>query len=151
MWSMTTFTRLRRLPRRGVGLLVRAVVALAIARIALAVMPFRVIVRALGLRILPASAGAHTTHEEEATRIGWAVRTAAAHTPWSNTCLVQALAAVLLLSSRGIRSSIALGVSKAGEGPADLIAHAWVRSGDVILTGETGHDRFVELVTFTLT
>jgi hypothetical protein len=63
----------------------------------------------------------------------------------SATYLVQALAAKIMLTRRGICSTLYLGAAKAGEG---LAAHAWLRSGSVIVTGGPGRERFTVISTF---
>jgi hypothetical protein len=134
------------LPRRQRLLLVQATVALAAMRIAIRALPFRMIARLLGLEQLR-TRDAHGRGDPRAAEVGWALRAAAAHVPWQSTCLVQALAGAAMLRRRRIPSTLSLGVSRE---PADrqLIAHAWLRCGDEILTGAEGRDRFVELTSF---
>ena len=79
-----------------------------------------------------------------------AVVRAARYVP-AATCLTQALAAWILLSRRGIPSSIRFGVVPNGRG--QIAAHAWVeaapaRPGEpprVLIGGETSPRRFVAL------
>jgi hypothetical protein len=52
-----------------------------------------------------------------------------------------------MLRRRGVPSTLYLGVMK--DDTAGLSAHAWVRSGDVVLTGATGRERFTVISTFT--
>ena len=69
---------------------------------------------------------------EQVDRLIFAVRAMGARVPWRSDCLVQALAAQHWLASRGIGSSIHLGV-KPSEAPID--AHAWLKVGDRIVLG----------------
>lgn len=70
----------------------------------------------------------------EIDRIAFALRAMGTRVPWRADCLVQALAGQHWLASRGVGSTIHLGV-KASEAPVD--AHAWLTVGDrVILGGE---------------
>jgi hypothetical protein len=143
---MTLLRRLAALPRRRRLLLVQATLALAAMRLAISALPFRVIARLLGLERIRSRA-ADEPGDPRAAEIGWALHAAAAHAPWESTCLVQALAGAAMLRWRGIPSTLSLGVSRE---PADrqLIAHAWLRCGNEIVTGAEGRDRFVELTSF---
>ena len=63
--------------------------------------------------------------------------------PWKNRCLVSSLAGRCMLRRRQIGSHLSLGVAK---GPDDrTVAHAWLSSGDVEVTGKHGdyHELFV--------
>jgi hypothetical protein len=58
---------------------------------------------------------------------------------------VQAIAAKLMLKRRGIPSTLHLGVAKEDN---RFMAHAWLRSGSIILTGGAGRERFTIISTF---
>jgi hypothetical protein len=135
-------------PWRDRALLMRATVALAIARVAIALVPFRVIARTLGLRLVGVPPPNDVPCPDPARRVGWAVCTAAANVPWRSTCLIQALAGSMMLTRSGIESTLSVGVAKDGLAPTDVIAHAWLRCGEAVLTGDTEDDRFAELATF---
>jgi hypothetical protein len=79
-----------------------------------------------------------------ALRIGRAVVTASRHVPWQAVCLPQALAAKQMLALRGQGSVLHLGARLDEDG--DLAAHAWLTSGDKILTGGAGLPGFTPLV-----
>lgn len=126
--------------------MVQAAIALAAMRAAVTVLPFRVTARLLGLEQI----GARTTdrrRDARAAEIGWALRATAAHTPWNNTCLVQALAGAAMLRQRRIPATLTLGVARESA-TEHLIAHAWLRCGEEVLTGDAARDRFVELASF---
>jgi hypothetical protein len=69
------------------------------------------------------------------------------YTPWNSNCLVQTIAAKLILQRRGVSSTLYLGV--APDTHEALQAHAWLRSGSIILTGAPGHRRYTVIATFT--
>jgi len=102
-----------------------------------------------GMRQAPLNSGSLVT----AHRIGWAVRTAARFTPWNSTCLVQVLAAQRMLQQRGIAGAFYLGADTgADEGKRpSLSAHAWLKCDDEFITGESGHERFTVVSTFSWT
>src|SRR5205807_7326381 len=80
--------------------------------------------------------------EGQAVRVGCAVRSAAAHVPWESTCLMQALAAAALLRQKEIGSTLYLAVAKDVDAPDGMLAHAWLRSGQRVLTGDADRERF---------
>jgi|SRR5882757_9012683 len=75
-------------------------------------------------------------------RVGWAVQAIAARTPWTVTCLMQALAGSAMLHRRGVASCIHLGVAADDDSYA---AHAWLSAGPHILTGSGERERFTEV------
>lgn len=57
--------------------------------------------------------------------------------PWTVKCFEEAIAAKKVLEKYNIKTTIYLGVAKKEE--EVLIAHAWLKSGDVFISGEKGH------------
>jgi hypothetical protein len=76
-------------------------------------------------------------------RFAWAIAVAAQHVPWRSDCLVRVLAADRWLRRHSIRPDFYLGVTKDEEGA--LIAHAWLRYGDLTVTGGK-YDRYSKLI-----
>lgn len=140
--------RLRRRSWRERLLLVEALIWLAVARAAILSVPFRHLAPLLGsarsdpARDLPPGEAAY------ALQIGWSVRAAARRTPWDSNCLAQAIAAKMMLRRQGIPSTLYLGVVRPVHADA-LGAHAWLRCGSHILTGERGHGRYAVVASFT--
>ena len=66
-------------------------------------------------------------------RLSWAIALAAQHVPWRSDCLIQAIAADRWLRRHQLRPDFYLGVAK-DEHDA-LASHAWLRYGDLIVTG----------------
>lgn len=75
-----------------------------------------------------------------------AVRRADSLLPWNSKCLTQAIATKRLLERYDIKSTLFLGVGK--DEHQKLIAHAWLKSGKRILSGEKGHERFTIVAKF---
>lgn len=136
---------------RGLGperrrLLIEALVWLGLLRAAIAALPFHRV--ASLLRLTPSDPAAapqfppddHGAGGDGAEAIGWAVRAAAARTPWLSTCLLQSLAGSVMLRRHELPGVVYLGVAKDPGG--ELIAHSWLRCGDRILTGAAGHQRY---------
>ena len=135
------FHKLRRfsaVPAADKWLLVRAVVALGLARTQLVFLPFPKLVEHL----------AGFEKEEDADpelldRVGYAIDAAAGSVPWRSDCFPRAIAAYRLLKSFGIGSTIHLGVEREGE--RNLLGHAWVTSGDTVVVGGEELDRYTEI------
>ena len=139
--------RLRRLSAHDLSLLLEAWALFWTARLAVIVLPFRWMRPVLGRTGAESPATVPDPILARARRIGWAVVRVSQLLPSSRgTCLAQAIAAQTMLRRRGIAATVYLGVArKDGE---KLAAHAWVRSGEVILTGRPGHRRFNVLTSF---
>jgi hypothetical protein len=127
-------------------LLVEAGLVLAAARLAL-LLPFSWIARWMGKLQEEVESDLRPGQLRHARRVGWAVRTAARRFPLKLVCLPQAVAAKAMLRSRGVPSTLFLGVRP--ESAAGLSAHAWLRAGSTLVTGRAEHKRFHEVARFT--
>lgn len=72
----------------------------------------------------------------QAVRIAREVVRIADKTPWESKCLVRALTTQRLVHRKGIETTLYLGVGKDENGK--MIAHAWIRCGEIYLTGGDG-------------
>jgi hypothetical protein len=129
-------------------LLCQATVWLGVCRAAVLALPFRWIVRLLGMAPGEGPVIVDAAQVARAKRIGWAVRAAAPRTPWRSACLAQALAGSTLLRLRRIPGTLYLGVAREAEGDGGWAAHAWLRCGDAILTGGGGPERYRVVAVF---
>jgi hypothetical protein len=68
-----------------------------------------------------------------------AIERAVIVSPWKNRCLVESLAARCMLNRRRIHSQISLGV--AFDEKKKLLAHAWIRAGDIVIVEQRGEYR----------
>jgi hypothetical protein len=144
MWS--SFERYWRLPPERKKLLCEALAALALARLAMAFLPFRRIAAWLGT---PGTESAQRLTKEQtltAEAVGWAVGAVGHRVPWDGRCLAQALAASGMLRRRGMEGTVSFGVRR-GES-AGFDAHAWLRIGSCIVTGGPAHEQFKAFTTF---
>jgi hypothetical protein len=126
-------------------LLLEAFAWLALGRAAILLLSFQQIARWLALAPGDAPSESDPEMAEVAANIGWAVRTVAARTHGSATCLVQTLAGAAMLRRRGIPCTLSLGIARNVNG---ITAHAWLGCGNVILTGGAGHERFTLISSF---
>jgi hypothetical protein len=81
------------------------------------------------------------TQMEVVEEISWAIQAMASRVPWDSRCLAQAIAGYRMLLKLGIASTVYFGVKKdPDQDPAMAFnAHAWLRCGSCIVTGEAGH------------
>ena len=133
MSALARFVRLSAGRRR---LLLRATVAVAGFRVALALLPFRW-VQGLAVRPRRSSAGPRASRDD----LAWSV--VAVGRRFRSTCLVDALALQALLLREGHDASLRIGVAKTDAGR--LEAHAWLDSGGRVLVGGPESARFTEL------
>jgi hypothetical protein len=121
-------------------MLLHATVWLAFARLMLLVLPFR----QLAERLSSHNDSTNCNPEPEILeRIGYAVQVAANKVPWRSDCFPQSIAGWMLLKHYGYNSTIHLGVTRSGAD--ELLGHAWVTCGDIVVTGGEDPGRFAEI------
>jgi Transglutaminase-like superfamily len=124
----TFFIRISAADRR---LVCEAGLILALARLTVLTVPFRVL--APWLRRAPETA---CCDAQLVRAVGRAITIAARNVPWNAMCLPQALAAKAMLARRGCGSAFHLGATYDSNG--NLIAHAWVVAGGQVVVGTAG-------------
>jgi hypothetical protein len=85
-------------------------------------------------------------HRKILKQISQIIHLASRYTFWESECLVKAIAARKMLDRRGITSTLYLGVGRVEN--AELVAHAWLRSGPFYVTGSEGMERFTVVARF---
>jgi hypothetical protein len=124
----------------GARLLLESTLLLGLARLLVLLVPFRMYARAIGRDgESPDAPPPQVVH-----RVRRAIESVSGHVPWRSKCLEQALAAKAMLRGRGIPSTLYLAVAR----DVALEAHAWVRSGNVYVTGEVAFDRYTIVARF---
>ena len=136
------------LPRSQKLLFFVSISLLGVARLAILVLPFRILARRLGedFKTTPLVPLITTEKRRIAILIGRSVRMAARYTPWESKCLAQALVAGLLLEVMKIPHGLYLGVCRGNE--AEMKAHAWVCSGPIFVTGGNSFGEFTVVSSF---
>lgn len=132
-----------------------AIVLLALARIAILVLPFRLYAPLFGRR-----EGAGPDWRDDSPPgdrltvprvavIATAVRASARLVPWNAVCLPQAMTAAVMLRMFGIGYAVHLGVARETDGrPLSLAAHAWCVAAGRVVTGPGALDRFARVARF---
>lgn len=127
----------------------RAFFLSGIARIAILVIPFRVIKKFLGVLKKESSYDINIEEFRRVKKIAWAVNQASIYTPWESKCLVKAVTAQRMLKRYNIYSTIYFGINK--DEKNNIQAHAWLRCGSVFVTGGYEKDDFKEVAKFSNT
>ena len=125
-------------------LFAEAFVRLAFVRLAVLALPGRVVLSRLGAPQTETSREDDPAARELVSRVRWALAAASRRAPWRCKCLEQAIVARKMLESRGIATTLYLGVARRGS----LEAHAWLRCGSRIVAGEAGISAFTVVSTF---
>lgn len=125
------------MPRFADRVTLEALVAVPLVRIAIAVLPFRVVHRAVDAALRRRRPVPDVPQE----RIAAAVASVARRVPGA-TCLIQVVAAAFLSARHGHPAALRLGVAKS-EGR--ITAHAWLESEGRVILGEPEPGLFVAL------
>jgi len=144
---MTRFVKFLKLSGREKGRFLEAAFWLGVYRAAILFVPFKKIAGRLGKHQAETDeAPLDVAVRQETLAVARAVRAMARRLPWDCKCLVQAAAGKRMLDRRRIPATLYLGAAKDEENK--LIAHAWLRAGDVILAGKREMERFTVVSTF---
>jgi hypothetical protein len=138
----------RRRSRTERLLLLEAFALLGLARLTVLILPFKWLAFSLGRHMNESGTQISVSDLQYARLIGQAIRSAANNTPWKSVCLPRAVAAQWMLRRRRIAATLYLGVAKDDEKPEKLAAHAWLRCGDIIVTGKAGMEHFTVVSVF---
>ena len=76
-------------------------------------------------------------------RLSWAIEVAAQHVPWRSDCFIKTIAADRWLRWHHLQPNFYLGVAKDEKGV--FAAHAWLRYGDLTVTGGR-YDEYSKLI-----
>jgi Transglutaminase-like superfamily len=129
--------RIRKFLRRSWAervMLLEALAWLCWARLLLVAVPFRRIAPHLGRQMAESPATLAEAERAVVSRVSWSVLAVSRHSELGFVCLPQAMAAKWMLRRRGLPSTLYLGLRH--DEKASLTAHAWLRVGDRILTGQ---------------
>jgi hypothetical protein len=141
-----SLSKFNQLSWRDKILILEGTVWLGIVRLTIKVLPFRWMVYFMGQpqKISPDTEEA--AYKRSLNRIAWTIKIVSKHLPWDCTCLTQAITAQQMLRYRGLSSTIYLGVAHTED--KSFTAHAWLRSGNTIVTGNIGKELYTTIVTF---
>jgi hypothetical protein len=145
---MTRLVKFARRSWRDRRLFAEALLWLLWSKLLVHTIPFRRLAPQLGPAKSETPSAVTPAERAHAVEVAWAIRTAALYAPLGFVCLPQAIAAKWMLRRRHIPSTLYLGVAPDQANSAALMAHAWLRVGDKIVTGENEMARHRPLVSF---
>lgn len=127
-------------------LFIEAFLLTGIIRFAIVFVPFKKVAKVFGK--INEESIEHVSDSDKLiiNKIIWAVNVIGRHTPWESKCLVKALTGQIMLKNRKLDSTLYLGVAKDEENK--LIAHAWLRCGADIITGDDVREKFTMVAKF---
>lgn len=134
------------LPLKRKFLFIEVFILTGIARLSIIIIPFKYLSLVMGRRNFESTYKLSDESIKRVSDISYAVKKMSRFTPWESKCLVQALTAQLILRQSGIASTLYLGIAR--ESANTLLAHAWLRCGNMIVTGGDVKDRFKMVTQF---
>lgn len=115
-------------------------------RAALFIFPFKWIALFLGNEGVESPVRLRPREKEKAIKIGGAINKVSRYTPWESKCLVQAITGKLLLGKENIENTLYFGVKRKEND--QISAHAWLRAGEIIVTGRRGYENYAPISCF---
>lgn len=147
-WGRRLWSAWRRRTWAERWLVLETVIWLGVARTLVLLVPFRWLIRLAGLQLHVTTAPPLAAPPEAVVgRIRRTVAAVSRYTPWDSNCLAQALAAHQILRRHHVSAQLYVGVAK--HEAQSLEAHAWLRCGDLFVTGEGTVQRFTVVAQFT--
>jgi Transglutaminase-like superfamily len=134
-----------RRPRAERILIAEATLMLVGASVALALLPFRRIVRTDWQRPAESALGDQERQQLERA-VARAVQTVSAHLPWRTVCFHEGLSVLWMLRRRGIPVLLWYGARTDEHG--SLSTHVWVMDGDAGVIGHQAARDFTSLAAF---
>lgn len=107
----------------------------AFYRFCILTIPMPKLEKMLGERGIESVAEESLEHMRVAKLVRFHVNRVTSHTPWESKCLVRAMTARKILEKHHVSSTLYLGVGKDND---KMVAHAWLRSGQLYVTGGNG-------------
>lgn len=120
---------------------------LGITRVMILLVPFRKLASIMGKSKEEASKLLTEKDKRRSRKLGNMIAYVSDHTPWDSKCFVQALTGLIALRMFSIPSTIYFGIRK--QHNSSLIAHAWLRAGDQVITGCEEMPLFTPVATYT--
>ncbi len=129
-------------------MILESFIMLGLARAAVLALPFRWLAKFLGKRKDSVKDDELSKDKPSpmAMKIAWIINKTSQYTPWDSNCLAKAVAGRFMLKRRKISGTVYFGMAKDSEG--ELEAHAWLRSGNKVLTGDTNLDQYAIVAIF---
>lgn len=138
-----------KLPLEKKLLIIETFTILTFSRLLILIFPFRTIAKRLGKLFRESPHRITPSEQLKGKDIEKAIKKVSLYTPFRSLCFEQALTCKIMLNRRRISSTIYFGLAKENSNDSSqLKAHAWLRSGQHILTGNKGKDSFEVVALF---
>ena len=128
------------------SLIIKTLFLTAIVRSVILFVPFKKIKNHLGISGQESDKVSLYDPDKIIIRIKRVVNKLSRHTPWQSKCLVKAMVAQHLLFKHNFETTLYLGVGKTNK--EEMATHAWLRCGDIYVTGYEEMHNFVEVARF---
>ncbi len=122
-----------------------AIFLLLASKIILSLFPFKRVTKIMG-QLMEESSFENMEGQGKVQTLSDAIKMASKNIPFETACYVEALTAKIMLNRRKLISTLYLGVLKDEEGLTK--GHAWLRYGDIIVTGEESHEKYTVIATY---
>lgn len=114
---------------------------LGINRLIILFVPFKRIAPKMGEDMVEVAVTYSRRSVHRSKVIGRLIARASYLTPWESKCFVQALTGIELMWLFNLPYTLYFGIRR-DEAAGGLTAHAWVKHGDLFVTGYAGHELF---------
>jgi hypothetical protein len=125
---------------RTISLLIETYFYLGWVRCQLLCRAFSKIAPSLGVYMKETTLEECQENNPDLKKIRHSIKIMSKYTYWESKCLVRAIAAMKMLERRNLNSTLYLGTGKDENGK--MVAHAWLRSGSLYVTGYEEMHRF---------
>lgn len=136
MKKAMVFKKFCQLPRDEKVILLEAFIWLLKTKVEIFLFPFRKIAPRMGKHMKETPREGQAQHTQALFLIRQAINRVSRHIPWKSSCLVRSIAGKGMLKRRKIPFTLYLGLIRDQKRGKNLNAHAWLRSGNIILTGK---------------
>ena len=143
---MSKFTTWVRLPLKDQILTFEIAILLLVSKLSIFCLPFKRIVAFLGNLQIESTQELPEETIQKANRIRKYIKKVAVMMPFKSVCFDQAITAKVMLDRRKIPATVYFGVANKDE--VNIKAHAWVRAGQIMVTGGEGHQEFTVVAHF---
>jgi hypothetical protein len=137
---LNTVTKFNRLSAEEKWLFIKTCYYFIFFWVVILLFPFKFYKRFLGQPENDTPEISNSEEEKMVTYTYRAVNRAARYLPFPRKCLIEAMVAKRLLEKQNIKTTLYLGVAK--DGSKEIIAHAWLRWGEKIITGNKGVPKY---------
>lgn len=143
---MRRLNHLKKLSWKDRVILTEATLMLGVARFMIKTLSFRRVRRLTGKPEDKTARNRLPDEKDQIMNIGQILEKASRNLPWECRCLAQAIAGKYMLARRNIASTIYVGVARDEKG---LASHAWLKCGELCVTGGKEKDHFTVITDFT--